>query len=56
MIAMPFGGPSQKNCNALLAHEEGRSRLELASLLFEAGALSPEEFKKIASEVADIVR
>ena len=35
-----------------LKHEEARSRLDLAAQLFEAGALTAEEFKAIADDVA----
>lgn len=44
------------DCDDLLAHEEGRSRLELAAQLFEVGALSAEEFKAIADDVAKIIK
>lgn len=44
------------DCSKLLKHEEARSRLELASQLFEAGALSLEEFKAIAEDVASLIR
>ena len=56
MIAIPFGGRDQGDCSQLLKHEEGRSRLELAAQLFEAGALTAEEFKAIADDVASLIR
>ena len=56
IISVPIGGPQMGDCDDLLAHEEGRSRLELASQLFEVGALSAEEFKQIADDVAEIIK
>lgn len=56
MISIPFGGSDQGNCSALLKHEEARSRLDLAAQLFEAGALTPDEFKVIAEDVAALIR
>lgn len=55
-ITIPFGGPSIGDCTELLRHEEGRSRLELAAQLFEAGAISAQEFKDIAVDVANLIR
>lgn len=55
-ISIPFGGQDLGNCNTLLAHEEARSRLELAAQLFEAGALSAEDFADIAKDVADLIQ
>lgn len=56
IISVPFGGRDQGDCSALLKHEEARSRLELASQLFEAGALTPEQFKAIADDVASLIQ
>ena len=51
VISIPFGGNDPGDCSTLLKHEEARSRLDLAAQLFEAGALTPEEFKQIAEEI-----
>ena len=51
MIMIPFGGSDPGDCGELLKHEEARSKLDLAAQLFEAGALTPEEFKQIADKI-----
>jgi len=48
---MPLGGTSVGNCNKILSVEESRTRLDMAVTLFEAGGMSADELKQIATEI-----
>jgi hypothetical protein len=54
-FTIPFGGQKIGNCNDLLSIEEARNRIDLAVTLFEAGALTGEEFKAIMAEAKSVL-
>ena len=55
VISVPFGGPDFGDCSKLLELEEARSRLDMATTLFEAGALSTEELKAVADDAKRVI-
>lgn len=50
-ISMPLGGADVGNCNTILQVEENRTRLDMAVTLFEAGGMTADELKQIATEI-----
>lgn len=50
-VSMPLGGADVGNCNTILRVEENRTRLDMAVTLFEAGGMSADELKQIATEI-----
>jgi len=55
VVTIPFGGPDFGNCSNLLEMEEARARLDMATTLFEAGAMEAEELRAVAEEVKGII-
>ena len=55
-VSIPFGGPALEDCNGLLRIEEARNRIDLAVTLFEAGAMTADEFKAIMEEAKAVLR
>lgn len=55
-ITIPFGGPKFGDCSSLLKLEEARNKIDLAVTLFEAGALSAEEFKAVMEEAKSALK
>lgn len=56
-LSMPLGGTDVGDCNKILSVEESRTRLDMAVTLFEAGGMSADELKQIATEIkADLLK
>jgi len=46
-VTIPFGASQKGDCSKLLKIEEARNSIDLAVTLFEAGAMSADEFKEV---------
>ena len=55
VVSIPFGGPDFGDCTNLLELEEARARLDMATTLFEAGAITTEELKAVAEATKAVI-
>jgi len=55
VLTIPFGGPNFGDCSNLLELEEARAQLDMATTLFEAGAMTAEELKEVADRTKAVI-
>jgi len=53
-IVIPLGSRNS-NCNQFIELEEARSRLQLASEMFEMGIITEQQFLSISQQTYDII-
>ena len=55
IVSIPFGGPDFGDCSKILELEEARAQLDMATTLFEAGAMTADELRVVADKVKVVI-